>query len=260
MKRTLSQAAVLAATFLVTACYSSVQSTGDASSDTRPDASDTAGEDPLPDMAPDPLPDVAPDVTPDLPPDIVPDIYPDYPSSGIDLVVRNRSDSVDGQTYYFAVWPYLDDGMEYPFEVMRFEGDMAEILYLYHPWCTVDCEDVTDPMDCCIDCAPPWVDALLALEAGDSFSQHWDGTLFRITQEICECGCSQEFLAWPATYGFTICAYEAMTCYAETCEPDEYGIIWNAYGAGSYFCSRHEIVLPRDYGSVLYFDFPVPER
>jgi len=258
MRRPLVATAVLAAAILAAACYSSVQSTGDAAADARPETQDTAVEDPVPDPLPDAPPDAAPDAAPDLPPEVVPDVYPDYPSSGIDFIVRNLTGPDAGQTYYFAIWPYTFDLLEYPFEMMRFEGDMAEILYFYHPWCTVDCEGVTDPMDCCMDCAPPWSDAILPLDEGDSFSYHWDGTLFRVSMEPCECGCSQEFLAWPATYGVTICAYTGMTCHDEACLPDDEGIIWNASGAGSYLCSRHEIVTPRDYGSVLYFDFPPP--
>ncbi|MBN1770769.1 MAG: hypothetical protein JXB32_05875 [Deltaproteobacteria bacterium] len=229
---------LLAAPGASTACYSSFPGTGDAA------VEDRSG-------------DLVPDVRPDSPPEVVPDVRPDAPPAGIDLILRNVSDPEDGQTFYLMAWPWGGDDVEYPYEVLRVTGAMAEILHLYHPWCTVDCDDVVEPMDCCIDCVPPWAESLLVLPPGRSWSHHWDGTLFRVTMEPCECGCSERFLAGPGNYVFTICAYTEMICHEGSCVPDENGIVWNAGVTGDYVCFRQELVLPDDDGRVFYFDFPV---
>ena len=102
---------------------------------------------------------------------------------------------------------------------------------MWQPWCTLDCSTVTDPMECCMDCAPVDFHAMKMLQPGESIAIHWDGTLYGDGDEVCGCGCYRRFPAPAGEYRASIFGSPDFVCRTGfECVPDENGII---NGAGT---------------------------
>ena len=232
-------------------CYSSVSGEDDVAEDR---AEDRTGEDGIEiptDVTPD-SPTDAPDTPPDTPPDLPPDLPPFL---GVDFLI-NHSGSDPGPIY-FAVWGWDIETMEYPFEMTEFAGGEWVSTSMYMPWCTVDCEDVEEEWECCIDCGPPWIETLQVLEVGDSVTEHWDGTTYTMNWDVCECGCHDLGRIEAGRVSVKICAYSAMICHNPDggCVPDENGIIQGAGVDGASQCIDKEFEVTDVSGGTVLFEF-----
>jgi hypothetical protein len=245
---TFALAAPLAA--MLVSCYSSA-GPGREDADVPPDSPPDTVQDVLEDEAVPPV-DVM-DVTPDLPPDLP-------PFTGATFVVTNAT----GYPLYLNVWDYgvypSDD--EYDLSLAYLPSGPSESRYLWQPWCTVDCSTVTDPMYCCMDCYPPWVDAVLMLDNGESLRIPWtDGMLYGMNYEVCDCGCYDHFHAANGPYRASICGSPRFICYTDIeCNPDELGVIHNAGLGDIMTCTEISFSVPEVSGGeiVLFFAGETP--
>jgi hypothetical protein len=232
--------AALALVFLASACYKSGVGTHDSESD------------PTADTTPDPLPDpvdVPVDVPVDMPMDVPTDLpvepdVPPPPRYSVTFVIENASPLECSSCVYYLQFPYFYDA--YGTYGLGINWNGEDIVW-ETPFCTVGCEGLTDPMYCCIDCAAP-MPAVRQLTPGQSTTVFWDGSVFTFDSEPCECGCYWQGIA-PAGAGTAmVCAFPHFTCWDEVCEPDEYGVIPMAEGAGDPICTEADFSFPADDG------------
>ena len=246
-----ASAAVLAAA--LSACYSSAGPGRDAS-DVSPDRPPDAVHDTTPDTAPDTAPDLVPDPIVDVaqdetapPPDIV-DVVPDVPPfEGLTFVITNTAD----YPMYLSVWQYGEDPTDLEYD-LYLDSDSLEppgSVYIWQPWCTLDCASVPDPVNCCMDCIPPFVNTVKRLLPGESIRVRWDGTVFAMDYEVCECGCYRHFPAPYVEYTASVCGSPEYVCFTGVeCYPDENGLIYGAGLSDMMACAERTFPVPEASG------------
>jgi len=161
----------------------------------------------------------------------------------IDFRIENTDPDVCSSCVYYLDFTYgLVDG--YGLEITSGERNI-----LWHPPdCVVACSSVEDPMYCCIDCDHP-IPAVKMLVPGESVSVHWDGSVYEMNYEVCECGCHTHFTIGPGIGYGRVCAYSHYECmYGMTCAVDENGVIHGAEVRGESTCTQRIFSFPADSG------------
>jgi hypothetical protein len=234
----LAAAALISVAFLPS-CYKSAPGTGR-------DADADAASDPVVDQASD-----RGDAVPDPPMDVY--VEPDAPPfTGIDLVISNLSSPATGMTFYYTVWGW--DADTYPFTMERITYGEPEPVNMNRPWCSLACDEISGGDDCCILCEDV-IDAVRVLAPGQRVRHHWDGILWAMDYDRCDCGCHYPYAAQTGRYEVSLCAGTSIRCYdAGFCEPDDNGVIWGAYLDPEYeSCSMNILSMPEDSGETIEF-------
>ena len=206
-------AAVLGLACLAWACYQSPHEGTDASSDPATDGTDA--------------PDRAYSVT---------------------LVMENASplECSSCVRYLSFVW-YYSEAYDYGVD-MDWNG---EPIGWHAPGCTAACQGLEDPMMCCMQCGVP-VPMVRQLVPGERIEVTWDGGVYTMDTEPCECGCYWRSPAPAGSGRARVCAYPSFVCTGgATCGMNAEGFIEMAEGDGEAICSAVEFSFPADSGGEL---------
>ncbi|MBN2341309.1 MAG: hypothetical protein JXX29_17040 [Deltaproteobacteria bacterium] len=132
------------------------------------------------------------------------------------------------------------------------ESDRWTAHAMEQPFCTVSCENVdeAEPYGCCMDCA--YMPQVLYIPAGEQYSRSWDGQLFRMNQQLCECGCSESYHPPSGLYRVQVCAYDSFVDYweGEVNFPDSAGIVDGITPAGGYQCVSMDFEVPTEQAEI----------
>ena len=250
LKLTACISAITAACLFLCSCYESEAMRFDSRSDARQDAvNDPVTEDrrDVPDTAD--AVDIADMVdTADVPEEELP------PFNGITFVIQNNDSDPTGIPYYF---PSEGGGdITNHFTMQEVIGvDRINVNWV-PPWCTVSCDNYED--GCCIDCA--YMPVVRVLEPGESITIHWNGTFYGMDSDLCECGCYYPYRVAEGLFDIMVCGYTSYICWADPCEPDAGGMIWDAEVTGDADCITYGFEIPGDSGETITFYFPPGER
>jgi hypothetical protein len=100
-----------------------------------------------------------------------------------------------------------------------------------------------------MDCIPPFVNTVKMLLPGNSFVVRWDGTVFVMDYEVCECGCYRHFPAPYMSYDAVVCGSPDYVCFTGVeCYPDENGLIYGAGLGDMMACAERTFPVPEASG------------
>jgi hypothetical protein len=100
------------------------------------------------------------------------------------------------------------------------------------PWCSLTCDEVTEPFNCCMDCDMS-INTLVILP-GDTVTYTWDGSVYSWDKEVCDCGCYRSVNPFVGDYTFAVAAYSGADCYTpEGCSlPEKSGFVYDRMVTG----------------------------
>ncbi len=111
------------------------------------------------------------------------------------------------------------------------DGDGWQDCRFNSPFCTLDCENIDEGDDCCIDC--DFMSLVMLIPAGEEVEIEWDGTLAYEDSDYCSnCSCYWHFGAPHNPYRASVQAYSEVNCTDDTCDVDSDGVIWNGNVVG----------------------------